>query len=181
MNRIINYYNYLIQIKLLYKLHYINVLMFPKLSRIILHLTMPISQRNLQNILPTLLILELISGQKAVLLYTKKANAIFKLKKNKPISCKVTLRNINMYSFLDKFLLLNLPQIRDFQGLSTQTLIQAGRCSLGVNTLSLFPELQASLSKFNLKSGLDIHFVTTAKTRLETYLFLSSLGLPFKV
>jgi len=181
MNRTLLYYNYLIRIKLLYKLNYQNALLLPNLSKIVLHLTIKNAQINSKNALSSLLALELISGQKPILLYTKDANSSFNLKKNKPISCKVTLRKKHMYLFFNKLILLNLPQVRNFQGLSTISVTPNGIFSFGLDTLLIFPEIQAILTKFNIRSGLDIQLVTTAKSQFETFLFLSSLNIPFKI
>ena len=119
-----------------------------------------------------------ISGQKAVLTYAKKSIANFKLREGMPIGCKVTLRNQMMYDFFEKLIKISLPRTRDFRGYSDKSFDGRGNYNLGVTEQIIFPEID--IDKVNKISGMDISFVTSAKTDKEAMSLLSELGLPFK-
>ena len=119
-----------------------------------------------------------ISGQKAVLTYAKKSIANFKLREGMPIGCKVTLRNQMMYDFFEKLIKISLPRTRDFRGHSDKSFDGIGNYNLGVTQQIIFPEID--IDKVNKISGMDITFVTSAKTDKEAKSLLTELGLPFK-
>jgi large subunit ribosomal protein L5 len=120
----------------------------------------------------------MISGQKAVPTLSKKDISNFKLRKNMPIGARVTLRNVNMYEFLDRFVAASLPRVRDFKGVNEKSFDGRGNYTLGITEQIIFPEID--IDKVNRITGLDITFVTTANTNEEAYELLRLLGMPFK-
>jgi large subunit ribosomal protein L5 len=120
----------------------------------------------------------MISGQKAVPTLSKKDISNFKLRKAMPIGCRVTLRSVNMYEFLDRFVAVSLPRVRDFKGINDKSFDGRGNYTMGVTEQIIFPEID--IDKVNRISGMDITFVTTAKTNEEAYELLKEMGMPFK-
>ncbi len=119
-----------------------------------------------------------ISGQKAVSTISKKDVASFKLRKGMPIGAKVTLRGERMYEFLDRLITASLPNVRDFSGISASGFDGRGNYNLGLSEQIIFPEI--NIDRVNTIAGMDISFVTTAKTDKEAKSLLTELGLPFK-
>lgn len=119
-----------------------------------------------------------ITGQKAVPTISKKAVSNFKLREKMPIGAKVTLRRDRMYEFLDRLITVAMPRVRDFRGVSDNSFDGRGNYTLGVTEQIIFPEID--LDKINKIAGMDITFVTTAKTDAEAYELLKHLGMPFK-
>jgi large subunit ribosomal protein L5 len=119
-----------------------------------------------------------ISGQKAVATMSTKDISNFKLRKAMPIGCRVTLRSTNMYDFLDRFVSVSLPRVRDFKGINDKSFDGRGNYTMGVTEQIIFPEI--NIDKVNRISGMDITFVTTARTNEEAYELLKELGMPFK-
>lgn len=122
--------------------------------------------------------LTMVTGQKAVATMSKKDISNFKLRKNMPIGARVTLRGVNMYEFLDRFVSVSLPRVRDFKGISDKSFDGRGNYTMGVTEQIIFPEID--IDKVNKITGMDITFVTTAKTNEEAYELLKELGMPFK-
>ena len=118
-----------------------------------------------------------ITGQKAVATYSKKDIANFKLRKQMPIGVMVTLRRERMYEFLERLVRIALPRIRDFKGINSK-LDGRGNYTLGVNEQIIFPEI--NIDQVDRLQGMNITFVTTAKTDEEGYALLKAFGLPFK-
>lgn len=121
--------------------------------------------------------LALIAGQKAVITSSKKDVSNFKLRRGMPIGTKVTLRNVKMYEFLEKLIRVSLPRIRDFNGIA-EKLDGRGNYTLGLKEQIIFPEID--MDKNPKIHGMEITFVTTAKTDEEAYALLKAFGLPFK-
>lgn len=121
--------------------------------------------------------LSLISGQKAIQTYSKKDISNFKLRKKMPIGVKVTLRREHMYEFLERLISVALPRIRDFKGIESK-LDGRGNYTLGITEHIIFPEID--IDKINKMLGLEITFVTSAKTDEEAFALLREFGLPFK-
>lgn len=119
-----------------------------------------------------------ITGQKAVPTIAKKSISNFKLREGMPIGAKVTLRGIKMYEFLDRLVAVALPRVRDFRGISSKAFDGRGNYTLGVTEQIIFPEID--IDKVNKITGMDITFVTTAKTDNEARSLLQKLGMPFK-
>ena len=119
-----------------------------------------------------------ISGQKAVSTMSKKDISNFKLRKNMPIGARVTLRGEKMYEFLDRLISVALPRVRDFKGINEKSFDGRGNYTMGVTEQIIFPEID--IDKVNRITGMDISFVTTAKTDEEAYELLKELGMPFR-
>jgi large subunit ribosomal protein L5 len=121
--------------------------------------------------------LEAITGQKVAITKSKKAISNFKLRENLPIGCRVTLRRAKMYEFLDRFISVALPRVRDFRGVSDKSFDGHGNYTIGVKEQIIFPEID--VDKITRICGMDITFVTTAKNDVEAYELLKELGIPF--
>ncbi len=119
-----------------------------------------------------------IAGQKAVQTKSKKAISNFKLRENMPIGVKVTLRGDTMYEFLERLLSIALPRVRDFRGVNDKGFDGRGNYTLGITEQIIFPEID--IDKVTRIQGMDITFVTNAKTDKEAYELLKELGMPFK-
>ena len=122
--------------------------------------------------------LELISGQKPVITKARKSIAGFKVREGQSIGCKVTLRGENMYNFLDKLVTIGLPRVRDFHGVSSKAFDGRGNYTLGIKEQLIFSEIE--YDNVVKVRGMDIVFVTTAKTNEEAYDLLAELGIPFR-
>lgn len=121
--------------------------------------------------------LEAITGQKVVMTKAKKAISNFKLREGIPIGCRVTLRRARMYEFMDRFVSVALPRVRDFRGVSDKSFDGHGNYTVGIKEQIIFPEID--VDKVTRITGMDITFVTTAKSDPEAYELLKGLGLPF--
>jgi large subunit ribosomal protein L5 len=121
--------------------------------------------------------LEIITGQKAAITKSKKAISNFKLRENIPIGCRVTLRRAKMYEFMDRFISIALPRVRDFRGISDKSFDGHGNYTLGIKEQIIFPEID--IDKVTRVTGMDVTFVTTAKNDVEAYELLKELGMPF--
>src|SRR5438045_2550243 len=122
--------------------------------------------------------LNTITGQKAVPTMSKKDISNFKLRKGMPIGARVTLRGEKMFEFLDRFVSVSLPRVRDFKGVNDKSFDGRGNYTLGITEQIIFPEID--IDKVNKITGMDITFVTTAKTNEEAFELLKELGMPFK-
>ncbi|POY34936.1 50S ribosomal protein L5 [Solitalea longa] len=120
----------------------------------------------------------IISGQKSVASKSKKDISNFKLRKNVPVGVRVTLRDNNMYEFLDRLIAVALPRIRDFKGVNDKGFDGRGNYTLGVTEQIIFPEI--NIDRINKIMGMDITFVTSADTDAEAFELLKSFGIPFK-
>ena len=121
--------------------------------------------------------LSLITGQKAIVTSSKKDVSNFKLRKGMPIGAKVTLRGVKMYEFLERLIAISLPRIRDFKGIA-ENFDGRGNYTLGIKEQIIFPEID--IDKITKVMGMEITFVTTAKTDEEAHALLREFGLPFK-
>ena len=121
--------------------------------------------------------IEAITGQKVAITKSKKAISNFKLREGLAIGCRVTLRRAIMYEFADRLISIVLPRVRDFRGVSDKSFDGHGNYTLGIKEQIVFPEIDAD--KVTRVSGMDITFVTTAKTDAEAYELLKALGMPF--
>ncbi len=120
----------------------------------------------------------MIAGQKAVATIAKKSVSNFKLREGMPIGAKVTLRNVQMYEFLDRLISIALPRVRDFRGINDKSFDGRGNYTMGITEQIIFPEID--IDKVNKITGMDITFVTTAKTDAEALALLKGMGMPFK-
>jgi large subunit ribosomal protein L5 len=119
-----------------------------------------------------------ITGQKVVPTISKKAISNFKLRENMPIGARVTLRGDNMYEFLDRFISVALPRVRDFKGVNNKSFDGRGNYTIGITEQIIFPEID--IDKITKITGMDITIVTTAETDAEAYELLKGLGMPFR-
>jgi large subunit ribosomal protein L5 len=163
---------------LMKKFGYTSVMQAPKLEKICLNrgINGAVSDKKLVDI--TIEELTTITGQKAVSTISRKDISNFKLRKGIPIGARVTLRGIKMYEFLDRLVASALPRVRDFEGVSEKAFDGRGNYTMGITEQIIFPEVD--IDKVNKITGMDITFVTTAKTNEEAYELLKELGMPFK-
>jgi large subunit ribosomal protein L5 len=159
------------------KLGYKNVMQVPKLEKIVINMGVGEAKENTKVLESATADLELISGQKPILTRSKKSIANFKIRENMPIGCKVTLRKEKMYEFADKLMNVALPRVRDFRGVSTKSFDGRGNFALGIKEQLIFPEVE--YDKIDKVRGMDVIFVTTAKSDEEARELLRFLGMPF--
>jgi large subunit ribosomal protein L5 len=157
---------------------YSNPMEVPKLVKICLNQGVGIAITDKKLIDTALDEMTLIAGQKAVATKSKKDISNFKLRRGMPIGVRTTLRSVKMYEFLDRLVAVSLPRIRDFRGINEKGFDGRGNFTLGVPEQIIFPEI--NIDKINKIMGMDITFVTTAKTDKEAYALLREFGIPFK-
>ncbi len=160
------------------KHHYKTVMEVPKLEKIVINMGVGDATQNSKLIDGAVKDLELISGQKPVITKAKKSIAGFKVRENQPIGCKVTLRGENMYNFMDKLFSIGLPRVRDFRGVSPKAFDGRGNYTLGIKEQLIFSEIE--FDNVMKVRGMDIVFVTTARSNEEAYDLLKALGMPFR-
>lgn len=163
---------------LMKKFGYTTVMQCPRLVKVCLNQGVKGSVADKKLIDDAVNEMTMISGQKAVPTLSKKDISNFKLRKAMPIGCRVTLRGVNMFEFLDRFIAVSLPRVRDFKGINDKSFDGRGNYTMGVTEQIIFPEID--IDKVNRISGMDITFVTTARTNEEAYELLKELGMPFK-
>ena len=160
------------------KHNYKSVTEVPKLDKIVVNMGVGDATTNAKLLEAAMADLEVITGQKPVATKAKKAIAGFKLRQGQAIGCKVTLRGENMYNFLDKLISITLPRVRDFRGVSPKAFDGRGNYTLGLTEQLIFSEIE--YDNVVKVRGMDIVFVTTAKTNEEAYDLLAAFGMPFK-
>lgn len=160
------------------KFSYTSVMQVPKLQKICLNQGVGDAVSDKRLIESALEEMTIISGQKANATYSKKDISNFKLRKGVPIGARVTLRGDKMYEFLDRLIAVALPRTRDFRGVESKGFDGQGNYTLGVKEQIIFPEID--IDKIKNVTGMDITFVTSAKTNDEGLALLSEFGLPFK-
>lgn len=159
------------------KFGYENIMEVPKLEKIVVNMGVGEAKDNPKVLEAATADMQLITGQKPILTRSKKSIANFKIRENMPIGCKVTLRKQKMYEFVDKLMNIALPRVRDFRGVSDKAFDGRGNYSLGIREQLIFPEVE--YDKIDKVRGMDIIFVTTAKTDEEARELLRFLGMPF--
>ena len=157
---------------------YKNKMQVPHLIKLVINRGVGEARENAKAIDVSAAELAAITGQKPLVTMSKKAISAFKLKGNIPIGLKVTLRGDRMYEFLNKFINLCLPKIRDFKGVSFKSFDGRGNYTLGVREQLIFPEID--YEKVDRARGMDMTFVTSARTDDEARALLEALGLPFR-
>ncbi|HAU85498.1 MAG TPA: 50S ribosomal protein L5 [Lachnospiraceae bacterium] len=160
------------------KFGYKNVMEVPKLDKIVINMGVGEAKDNSKLLETAVKDLEIIAGQKVVLTRAKKSVANFKIREGMAIGCKVTLRGERMYEFADRLINLALPRVRDFRGVNPNAFDGRGNYSLGIKEQLIFPEIE--YDKVDKVRGMDICFVTTAKTDEEARELLAQFGMPFK-
>lgn len=164
--------------KMMKEFSYKNVMEVPKIEKIVLNVGLGEAIQNIKLLDAAQKELGAITGQKAVITKAKKSIASFKLRKGTPIGCKVTLRGKIMYEFLDRFINIALPRIRDFKGVAGKSFDGRGNYNIGIKEQFIFPEVE--YDKVEMVHGLDITVCTTAKTDKESKALLRYFGMPFR-
>ena len=164
--------------KMIEKFGYKNPMQVPKLDKIVINMGVGEAKENAKVLEAAVRDLEIIAGQKAVITKSKKSVANFKIREDMPIGCKVTLRGTRMYQFLDKFMNVALPRVRDFRGVSQNAFDGRGNYAVGLREQLIFPEIE--YDKIDKIRGMNIVIVTTANTDEEARELLKLLGMPFK-
>ena len=160
------------------KFGYKNTLQVPKLDKIVINMGIGEAKENAKILEAAMKDLEIISGQKPIITKAKNSIANFKIRQGMPIGCKVTLRGEKMYEFLDRLVNLALPRVRDFRGVNPNSFDGRGNYALGIREQIIFPEIE--FDKVDKVRGMDIIFVTTAKTDEEARELLALFNMPFQ-
>ena len=160
------------------KFGYKNIMEVPKLDKVVINMRVGEAKDNAKVLDSAVRDLEIISGQKAVTTKAKKSVANFKIREGMAIGCKVTLRGEKMYEFVDRLINLALPRVRDFRGVSANAFDGRGNYTLGIKEQLIFPEIE--YDKIDKVRGMDICFVTTAKTDEEARELLRLFNMPFQ-
>lgn len=163
---------------LMEQFQYKNVMEIPKLSKICINQAVSGATQDKKLVDVAQKEITQIAGQKAVVVKAKRSVSNFKLREGMPIAVRVTLRNEKMWEFLDRLITVSLPRVRDFRGINDKSFDGRGNYSMGITEHIIFPEID--LDKVSKITGLDISFVTTAKTDAEALALLKGLGMPFK-
>lgn len=162
---------------LMKKFGYKNVMQIPKLDKVVINVACGEAKENSKVIDAVMNDLAAITGQKPIVCKAKKSVANFKLREGMPIGVKVTLRSDKMYEFVDRLFNVAFPRVRDFKGISANSFDGRGNYSTGVKEQLIFPEIE--FDKVDKVRGMDINFITTAKTDEEAKELLALLGAPF--
>ena len=160
------------------KYNYTTVMAVPKLEKIVVNMGVGDATLNSKLLGVAASELEKITGQQPVITKAKKSIAGFKIREGQAIGCKVTLRGEAMYNFLEKLIKIVLPRVRDFRGISPKAFDGRGNYTLGIKEQTIFPEIV--YDEVVKVRGMDIVFVTTAKTNEESFDLLNGLGIPFR-
>ncbi len=164
--------------KMMEKFAYSNIMQVPKLEKIVVNTGVGEAATDSKAIDSAVKDIETITGQKAQIRIARKSISNFKLREGMKIGAKVTLRGKNMYEFLDRLISIALPRVRDFRGIPDKSFDGRGNYTLGIKEQIIFPEID--VEKITKIIGMDVTFVTTAKTDNEAYELLLAFGLPFK-
>ena len=159
------------------KFGYKNVMEVPKLDKIVINMGVGEAKENAKVLESAVSDMETITGQKAVITKAKHSIANFKIREGQSIGCKTTLRGDKMYEFLDRLVNLALPRVRDFRGVSANSFDGRGNYALGIKEQIIFPEIE--YDKVDKVRGMDVIFVTTAKTDEEARELLRLFNMPF--
>ena len=178
MSRLRDTYDSDIKVAMIKKFGYKNVMQVPKLEKIVINMGVGEARDNAKVLESAVKDLTEIAGQKPVITKAKKSVANFKLREGMNIGCKVTLRGERMYEFADRLINLALPRVRDFRGVSADSFDGRGNYALGIKEQIIFPEIE--YDKVDKVRGMDIIFVTTAKTDEEARELLRLFGMPFR-
>ncbi len=160
------------------KFGYKNVMEVPKLAKVVVNMGVGEAKENAKLLDAAIKDMETITGQKAVVTKAKKSVANFKIREGMAIGCKTTLRGEKMYEFVDRLVNLALPRVRDFRGVSADAFDGRGNYALGIKEQLIFPEIE--YDKVDKVRGMDIIFVTTAKTDEEARELLTLFNMPFQ-
>ena len=171
-------YNNEIVPNLMKEYNYTTIMQFPKLEKIIINIGVGDGSKDEKFITAAVKDLEKISGQKPIVTKARKSIAGFKIREGQPVGVKVTLRGENMYYFFEKLVKIGLPRVRDFRGISAHSFDGKGNYTLGIKEQLIFPEIE--YDDVVKVRGMDVVFVTTAKSNEEAKSLLKGFGMPFK-
>lgn len=160
------------------KYGYKSIMQVPKLEKIVINMGVGDATSNSKLLEAAVKDLEVIAGQKPVITKARKSIAGFKVREGQSIGCKVTLRGENMYNFMDKLISIALPRVRDFRGVSSKAFDGRGNYTMGIKEQLIFSEID--YDNVVKVRGMDIVFVTTAKSNEEAFDLLNELGIPFR-
>ena len=177
MSRLREQYNNEIVAAMIKKFGYKNIMEVPKLDKVVINMGVGEAKDNAKVLETAVKDMEIIAGQKAVLTRAKNSVANFKIREGMAIGCKVTLRGEKMYEFVDRLVNLALPRVRDFRGINPNAFDGRGNYALGIKEQLIFPEIE--YDKVDKIRGMDIIFVTTAKTDEEARELLTQFNMPF--
>ena len=177
MSRLHEQYSNQIKDAMMKKFEYSNIMQVPKLEKIVINMGVGEAKENAKLLDAAIADMELITGQKAIATKAKKSVANFKIREGMPIGCKVTLRGEKMYEFVDRLINLSLPRVRDFRGVNPNAFDGRGNYALGIKEQLIFPEIE--YDKIDKVRGMDVIFVTTAKTDEEARELLTQFNMPF--
>jgi len=175
--RMQEHYEKAVKPQLMEQFKYRNVLQVPRLTKIVINMGVGETTSDIKKMDAAVHDLTAITGQKPLVVRSKKAIANFKLRRGLPIGCKVTLRGQRMYEFLDRLVTIALPRVRDFRGLSGKSFDGNGNYALGLKEQIVFPEI--NYDKIDTIRGMDIIIVTTAKSNDEAKALLKGFNMPF--
>lgn len=178
MNRLQEKYNNEVRPSLVEKFEFSSVMQAPKIEKVVVNMGVGDAAANPKVLDDAVNEMTLLTGQKPVITRAKKSIANFKLREGMAIGCKVTLRGVRMFEFLDKLMNIALPRVRDFQGVSPKAFDGRGNFTLGVKEQLIFPEIDYDV--INRVRGMDIVIVTTADTDQQARELLTQLGMPFR-
>ena len=177
MSRLREQYENEIKDAMIKKFGYKNAMEIPKLDKIVVNMGVGEAKENAKVLEAAVKDMEAITGQKAVVCRARKSVANFKIREGMPIGCKTTLRGDKMYEFADRLINLALPRVRDFRGVNPNAFDGRGNYALGIKEQLIFPEIE--YDKVDKVRGMDIIFVTTAKTDEEARELLTLFNMPF--
>jgi large subunit ribosomal protein L5 len=178
MTRLEEHYRKRVVPELMKKFGYANVMQVPRISKITLNMGVGEAMADKKVIENASADMQKISGQKPLVTRSRKSIANFKVRENWPIGCKVTLRRAHMYEFLDRFVSIAIPRIRDFRGLSPRSFDGRGNYSMGIKEQIIFPEID--FDKIDALRGMDITITTTANTDEEAKALLLAFNFPLR-
>ena len=177
MSRLKEQYQNEIVYAMIKKFGYKNIMEVPKLDKVVINMGVGEAKDNAKLLESAIADMEKIAGQKAVVTRAKNSVANFKIREGMPIGCKVTLRGEKMYEFVDRLINLSLPRVRDFRGVNPNAFDGRGNYALGIKEQLIFPEIE--YDKIDKVRGMDVIFVTTAKTDEEARELLTQFNMPF--
>ena len=177
MSRLKDQYQNEIVDAMIKKFGYKNIMEVPKLDKVVINMGVGEAKDNAKLLESAIADMEKIAGQKAVVTRAKNSVANFKIRDGMPIGCKVTLRGEKMYEFVDRLINLALPRVRDFRGVNPNAFDGRGNYALGIKEQLIFPEIE--YDKIDKVRGMDVIFVTTAKTDEEARELLTQFNMPF--
>ena len=177
MSRLKDQYQNEIVDAMIKKFGYKNIMEVPKLDKVVINMGVGEAKDNAKLLESAIADMEKIAGQKAVVTGAKNSVANFKIREGMPIGCKVTLRGEKMYEFVDRLINLSLPRVRDFRGVNPNAFDGRGNYALGIKEQLIFPEIE--YDTIDKVRGMDVIFVTTAKTDEEARELLTQFNMPF--